>query len=50
MQSQGNLGLEKMCELAGLSRATFYRRLQQQDPVMVNQELRDAIQRICIGH
>jgi hypothetical protein len=30
---QGNLGIERMCQLAAVSRAGFYRSLSEQRPV-----------------
>jgi len=32
MSLQGGLGIERMCLLAGISRAGFYRHLRAQDP------------------
>ena len=39
-----------MCELAGLSRATFYRDFTRQDRPSADQHLRDAMQKICLQH
>ncbi len=50
MQSQGSLSVDRMCLLAGLSRATFYRLLRRQDRPMADQELRHSIQKICLRH
>lgn len=47
---QGNLGIERMCQLAGVSRAGFYRHLSAQDAVAEDLELRSAIQRIVVQH
>ena len=35
MPLQGNLSIERMCELARVSRASFYRSFHQQQPVAV---------------
>jgi len=39
-----------MCQLAGASRAGFYRHLVEVEPDEEEMELRDAIQRIYLGH
>ena len=39
-----------MCELAGVSRASFYRDWEQQAPSEAEMALRDAIQRTALGH
>jgi transposase InsO family protein len=50
MSLQGSLGVERMCYLAGVSRAGFYRWLQQGAPVEEELEVRSAIQQIAIEH
>jgi putative transposase len=50
MSLQGNLSVERMCQLAQVSRASFYRSLQQQEPQQEEMELRAAIQEIFLGH
>ena len=40
MSLQGGLGIERMCMLAGASRAGFYRYLRQQDPWDEEMEVR----------
>ena len=47
---QGNLGIERMCQLAQVSRAGFYRYLQEKTPVEEDMELRAAIQQIVLEH
>ena len=47
---QGNLSIERMCELAKVSRAGFYRSLQEQRPQEEDTEVRSAIQAIALGH
>jgi hypothetical protein len=50
LQGQGNLSIERMCELTRVSRASFYRSFHQQQPVEEEQEVRSAIQQIAIEH
>ncbi len=47
---QGSLSIERMCKLAGVSRATFYRSLREQQPVEEEMEVRSAIQEIALEH
>ena len=47
---QGKLSIERMCQLAGVSRAGFYRSLQEQDPVEEDMEIRSTIQQIFAEH
>jgi putative transposase len=44
MQTQGRLALRPMCELAGVSRASYYRSGQQQEPDAEEMAVRSAIQ------
>ena len=46
MSLQGNLSIERMCQLAQVSRAGFYRSLQERLPVKV----RSTIQQIVLEH
>lgn len=39
-----------MCELAGVSRASFYRSWEQQEPTAAEMAVRDAIQQAAIAH
>jgi transposase InsO family protein len=50
MSLQGNLSVERMCQLAQVSRAGFYRSLQEQEPDREELELRAAIQQIFLEH
>ncbi len=50
MPVQGNLSIERMCQLVSVSRAGFYRSLQQQQPVEEDMEVRSTIQRIFAEH
>jgi hypothetical protein len=46
MPLQGSLSIERMCELARVSRASFYRSLKEQRPAEEETEVRSAIQRL----
>jgi len=50
MRSQGQLSIQRMCELTGVSRASFYRHWEQREPAAADTELRDAIQRLALSH
>lgn len=50
MPKQGGLSIERMCELARVSRAGFYRSLQQRAPGEEEVEVRSLIQRIALEH
>jgi putative transposase len=50
MPMQGSLSIERMCRLTGVSRAGFYRCLQEQRPVEEDMEVRSAIQQIAVEH
>jgi putative transposase len=50
MSLQGSLSVERMCQLAQVSRASFYRSLQQQEPNQAEMEIRAAIQEIFLEH
>jgi putative transposase len=50
MSLQGSLGIERMCFLAGLSKAGFYRYLRAQDPWDEEMGVRSEIQRITLEH
>ena len=47
---QGDQRIGRLCQLAGVSRASYYRDWSQSQPDDAATELRDAIQRICLGH
>ncbi len=47
---QGSLSIERMCYLAQVSRASFYRSLAEQMPQEEEMELRTAIQEIAVEH
>jgi putative transposase len=50
MPMQGGLSIERMCRLTGVSRAGFYRFLQEQTPLEEDMEVRSAIQQIAVEH
>jgi transposase InsO family protein len=50
MSGQGSLGIERMCQLAQVSRAGFYRSLQESQPVEEEMNVRAAIQEIALAN
>jgi len=50
MSLQGSLSVERMCQLAQVSRAGFYRSLQEQAPEEDEMALRAAIQELFLEH
>jgi transposase InsO family protein len=50
MSLQGDLSIERMCQLAQVSRAGFYRSLQEREPVQEEMEVRSTIQQIVLEH
>jgi transposase InsO family protein len=50
MPMQGSLMIERMCTLARVSRAGFYRSLAQRGPAAQDLEIRSAIQKIFAEH
>jgi len=49
-QRQGKLTVERMCQLAQVSRAGYYRRLAEVEPAEEEMTVRDAIQKIALEH
>ena len=47
MPLQGGLTIERMCQPAQVSRASFYRWLQEPPPMEAEMEVRSAIQQIA---
>ncbi len=47
---KGGLSIERMCELARVSRAGFYRSLREGAPREEDVEVRSAIQQIVLEH
>ncbi len=50
MSMQGALSIERMCQLAGVSRAGFYRSLAERRPAEEATEVRSVIQQIALEH
>jgi transposase InsO family protein len=50
MPVQGSLSIERMCQLAGVSRAGFYRSLLERAPIGEDMEVRSVIQQIAVEH
>jgi putative transposase len=50
MSLQGSVSIERMCELARVSRASFYRSFRDKHPVKEEMEVRSAIQQIAVEH
>ena len=50
MRAQGGLSIQHLCELAGVSRASFYRSWEQCEPSVAETELRDHVQRLAVMH
>jgi putative transposase len=50
MRAQGELSIHRMCELGGVSRASFYRYWTRQEPAAAETELRAAVQRLALAH
>jgi putative transposase len=50
MPMQGSLSIERMCQLANISRAGFYRSLRDGKPQEESMEVRSAIQGIVLEH
>ena len=47
---QGSLSIERMCRVSGVSRASFYRGLEERMPVEEEMEVRSVIQQIAVEH
>lgn len=50
MRAQGGLSIQRMCMLAGISRASFYRHWEKEEPSVAEMELRHTIQRLALAH
>ena len=50
MPTQGTLSIERMCHLAEVSRASFYRSLLEGEPEEEQMEVRSTIQQIALEH
>jgi len=47
---QGEVGIERLCQLTGVSRASFYRGWAKAEPEHEEMALRDALQRLALRH
>lgn len=47
---QGSLSIERMCQIGQVSRASFYRSLEQEDSIDRDMEARSEIQKIVLEH
>jgi transposase InsO family protein len=50
MSMQGSLSIERMCQLANVSRAGFYRSLREREPAEEDMRVRSVIQEIFAAH
>jgi transposase InsO family protein len=50
MRLQGSLSIERMCQLAQVSRAGFYRSFEKHEPQQEEMELRSTMQQIFLEH
>jgi putative transposase len=50
MPMQGSVTIERVCHSAQVSRAGFYRSLQEQTPVEEDMEVRSAVQQVAMEH
>jgi putative transposase len=50
MPLRGGLSIGRLCELARVSRASFYRSLKERRPAEEETEVRSAIQQIALEH
>jgi transposase InsO family protein len=50
MQLRGNPGIERLCALSGVSRASYYRHWQASAPRQVETALRDEVQRLSLAN
>jgi transposase InsO family protein len=49
-ERQGGLGIDRMCGLAGVSRAGYYRHWRASAPAREDAAARDAVQRLSLAH
>lgn len=47
---RGNINIERLCALSGVSRAGYYRFLKEEEPDFEEMDLRDRIQRLFLAH
>jgi putative transposase len=49
-QTHPEADVQRLCRLAGISRASFYRHREERDQDAADHDLQDAIQHICLKH
>jgi putative transposase len=49
-QQQGGIGIERLCELGRVARASYYRWWKRAAPGEAGGELHDRLQRMCLAH
>ena len=49
-RTQAGLAVERMCSLAGASRASWYRHWAQSEPDLEDADVKDAIQRVALAN
>jgi putative transposase len=49
-ETQGDLTIQRLCQLGGVSRAGYYRHFDAHAPARADADLRDAIQRLSLAH
>ena len=49
-ERQGGLGIDRMCRLAGVSRAGYYRHWRASQPAREETAVRDVVQRLSLAH
>ncbi len=49
-EAHPEIDVQRLCRLAGISRASFYRHRDESDPDAADHALADAIQHICLKH
>jgi putative transposase len=50
MQVQGSLTVLELCQLSGVSRASYYRRWQVRQPTQEEMAVRDRVQRLALRY
>jgi len=50
MPMQGSLSIERMCQVGQVSRASFYRSLNEEMPADEDMEVRSEIQKVVLEH
>src|SRR5215471_11472733 len=50
MGAPGGPSIQRMCQLLGISRASFYRHWEKAEPAAAEMALRSALQRLALAH